>query len=206
MPNQDGYPDVAVVGVTGDPPTQGHAWLIRTALKTGLFDQVWIMPCFGHRLGKEPTVPAHRYRMCEILASEIDDPPRVQASPWEMILQLDGTSLYTYNHLKWLHRGWSFTWVIGMDNALTIDNWAFSDRLKAGEVPFLVLNRGGIKVPEGDHWFQHEPHRFYESDEEPPIESASSAFRRLYKAGDPAYHNHITRGIFRYIEQQGLYR
>ena len=81
---------IAVVGITGDPPTLGHVWLAQTADRTGRFDQVWLMPCGRHRYGKQTAPAKHRLAMTRLAADYAGG--RVIASAYEMEHQ-DGTSL-----------------------------------------------------------------------------------------------------------------
>lgn len=201
MPNR-----VAIVGITGDPPTNGHLWLAQTAIAQG-FDLVWLMPCYRHkyeRVGnKRPTLVHHRYAMTTIAAASLND-KRIITSAYEITKESDGSCYYTTISLREDYPDWEFTWVIGMDNAIHFDGWEQASALKAGFVPFLVCSRPGVVVPEGSHWFQKPPHRFVKGDF--GVECSSTEFKKLYQAGDPRCADLVPPGVLEYIRLHSLYR
>jgi nicotinate-nucleotide adenylyltransferase len=191
---------VAIVGITGDPPTIGHIWLAKTAQNTGLFDDVWLMPCYEHMYGKKTESVLHRLNMTQIASKEAG----VSWSDYEIASNLNGACHKTVTSLRRDFPNNEFVWVIGMDNALSIDKWENAEVLKSGElVSFLVCNRSGIEVPPGDHWFYDLPHHFVES--RGSVECSSTEFKRLYRQSDAHCVGMVSPGVFEYILDNGLY-
>lgn len=193
---------IAIVGITGDPPTMGHIWLAKQAASVG-FDMVWMMPCYCHKLGKKMTDAKHRLAMTEIAAREAGS--NIIASDFEIFHELDGACYLTTWLLRQVFPSYDFTWVIGMDNALTLDMWMNSAVLKKGDlIPFLVCNRKGIVVPPGDHWFLSPPHRYVEGTA--GVECSSRDFRNLYQQGYADCARMVSPGVLEYILEHELYK
>lgn len=195
------YKKIAIVGITGDPPTVGHIWLARTADRTGNFDGVWLMPCYGHKFGKKTTTPKHRLEMTKIAARDAGG--MVVASSFEIDQKHTGSAYSTIDMLRTLNPLCEFTWVIGMDNALILDSWENSGWLKEN-VPFLVCHRPGVETPDGFHWFHKPPHSFVEGED--AVECSSSEFRTYFRQSDPQCVRMVTPNVLKYIVDHGLYR
>lgn len=190
--------NIAIIGITADPPTVGHAWLANTAKATGFFEAVWLLPCYQHRLGKNPVASEHRLAMTHLLAKDID----VSVCDYEIVSHSIGACWQTHKSLTNFYQR-DFTWVIGLDNAIEIDKWERSDQLKSGAVPFLVCARGGIEYPVGHHWFDNSPHRYIET--KSCIECSSKKFKEFYKADNQRCREMVTPSVFAYIQKEGLY-
>ena len=62
--------DVGILGGTFDPPHKGHLELARIVLASGEVEQVWLVPCYSHRFGKNPASFADRLAMCRLLVAD----------------------------------------------------------------------------------------------------------------------------------------
>jgi nicotinate (nicotinamide) nucleotide adenylyltransferase len=192
---------LAVVGITGDPPTLGHAWLAETADSTGWFDEVWLMPCNDHTFGKQMESPDNRLTMTRIMTKEMGE--RIIASEFEIENQLDGSCYETCQKIKSLNSECDITWVVGLDNASQISKWRNAPRLFQGDlVSFLVCNRPD-SLPPSDPWYLKSPHRYVEGSN--GVRCSSSDFKKLLAKKDDLCRTMVTPGVWEYIVNHHLY-
>lgn len=203
---------VAILGGAFDPITLGHIQVAKLILNhSKVFDEVFIMPCYQHIYNKKMVSPEHRLEMCN-LAAKIDG--RIKVFDYEIVNKLRGE---TYNLAKRLledkkYEGqYSFSFIIGLDNANTFDQWVNYQELER-LVRFVVVPRTGEKQKKGVNWYLKPPHIFIEPDE-PLIEMSSTAVRECLESSvfrtdiSPIYaHNKgLDKSVLEYIKLNGLY-
>lgn len=148
--------DIAIIGLAGNPPTQGHVSMGEFLLKKGYCDEVWYMPCYDHVAGKDLVSSRHRLKMLDLA---IEHNPLLKISDLEIKYKLTGKTYYTVKKLEnpELIDKYNFKFVIGQDNANSFHKWYKFNYLKE-MVNFIVMNREGY-TPEGS-WYLKEPHIF----------------------------------------------
>ncbi len=164
---------VALIGGAFDPPTIGHIKLAQFVLNTSRsIDEVWLVPCNRHMYSKDTTDAQHRLAMCELAAS-VDR--RIKVFDYEIRNKMAGE---TYYFLKRLlddpeYDNYNFSYVIGMDNAVSFDRW-FNYELVEKLVRFIVVNRPGISYNPAGAWYLQQPHLLLEAENRDDLIEVSS--------------------------------
>ena len=125
------------------------------ALKIHKLDMpVWMMPCYAHLFGKQPSAPKHRWAMVKLMAEQW---PFIVPCDWEIRHKHNGSMFETLTALRAEYPNKNFHVVMGMDNANEIKKWHRHEELIA-TYPCIVVGRGGVEMKED--WFKKPPHRF----------------------------------------------
>jgi len=104
--------------------------------------QVWFMPCYAHRFGKEMAAPAYRLKMCELITRSFGS-HWFKTSPFEIEQKHNGSTYELFDLLKDQHKETHrFHLVMGMDNWLKIEEWDRGMKLVT-ENPVILLRRPG---------------------------------------------------------------
>ena len=83
---------VATLGGAFDPITLGNIEVARYVLNTSkTFDEVWLLPCYGHMFGKEMASSEQRVAMCKLAIHD----PRIKVCEYEITNQLSGETYQT---------------------------------------------------------------------------------------------------------------
>ena len=210
---------VAILGGAFNPPTLDHINVAKFVLNTSrTFDEVWLMPCFQHMYDKHMESAEDRLAMCR-LAAKVDG--RIKVCDFEIKNELRGE---TYQLVKRLlndpiSERVNFSWVIGMDNANTFNEWVNYEHLER-MIRFVVVQRGGIKAdPKVDwylrplDWYLRPPH-IYLADIDGRIGNGSSTAARKLLGGSKEinakdYYESLAKlldpEILSYIEGHNLY-
>lgn len=167
------------------------------------FDEVWLTPCFRHLYGKQLEKPENRLEMCR-LAAKTD--ARIKVFDYEIVHEFQGE---TYHFMKLLLNDtaykdlYSFSIMIGLDNANTIEQWSnYQDLLKI--VPFVVINRQGY-IFERAEWCLEQPHRYIHPDV-PPVDISSTKLRDFCKIKDyEALSIYLDKEVIEFIKANNLY-
>lgn len=194
---------VAILGGAFDPVTNGHIACAQHVLNEAKeFDEVWLMPCLQHMYNKDMAGTEHRLAMCRLAAAP---DKRISVSNYEIKNRLSGE---TYQLMKRLfEEGFSknkydFSFIIGLDNALTFEKWV-NFRYLEKHVRFVVVPRAGIDYDPSVQWFQKPPHIFL-----PGLhgeEISSTLVRGLVKDGENV-DRFVAPAVADYIEKHGLYK
>ena len=204
---------VAILGGAFNPPTLDHINVAKFVLNTSrTFDEVWLMPCFQHMYDKEMQSTEHRLAMCR-LAAKAD--PRIKVSDFEIKNELRGE---TYQLIKRLlndpiSERTNFSWIIGMDNANTFNEWVNYEHLER-MIRFVVVQRAGITPDPKVDWYLRQPH-IYLADIDGKIgDGSSTKVRELLKfpwsafcpsIDDEPLKKLLDSKVLEYIEQNKLY-
>lgn len=172
---------VAVLGGAFDPITKGHIETAQFVLDISKkFDEVWLMPCHSHMNGKEMAPAEHRLEMCRI-ASRMDG--RIHVSDYEVKHQLSGESYKLAKRLlaadSEFEANYSFSFVIGQDNANTFHNWVNFEELER-LIPFVVVPRVGTAPDFSNPWYLKPPHIYLVGERE--MKECSSTEVRMHYA------------------------
>ena len=130
----------ALFGGSFDPPHFGHQLLIHYLLESGLIDEVRVIPCNDHPLGKRLNPFAARAAWCEALVKPFNG--RAVVDTVEAELPIPSYSFQTAEAIGALFPDDQLRWVIGSDAAAQLDQWMESQRLMA-VAPLLIVGRQG---------------------------------------------------------------
>lgn len=186
---------VAVLGTAADPPTIAHQQLMGLARPH--FDEVWVMPTYKHMFGKVMSPPEHRLKMCKLVADQLG--PWAKVSDFEIANKLELPTMGVFKLLNEAYQDHSFHLIIGMDNALKIEEWAGYPGL-LDVVPFVVFDRAGYT--RGNEWWHRPPHKYITGAN---WSVASSDFRRMYQGHNPDAAKLVHHETYLYIQANNLY-
>lgn len=181
MPEDRAKKRVAVFGGSFNPPHIGHTEILRWLSGPQKFDEVWVIPCFIHPLGKHLIGFDERLGMCEAAFSKLSLPIRIL----EVERELGGESrtLRTLEHLLKEYPDVSLSLVVGGDIETQEKQWHCFDKIE--ELVDIV------KIPRGEE--SHIP------------DVSSTEIRRRVLEGLP-YRDMVEPGVAAYIESRALYR
>jgi nicotinate-nucleotide adenylyltransferase len=171
--------NIALLGLSANPPTKGHIQLAQFVLNTsGEFDEVWLMPMYTHVYNKDMVSDEHRLKMCEI-AAKVDG--RIKVFDYEIKNKLSGETYNLFKRLKQeeFNNTYNFSMIIGLDNANTFDKWVNFQELER-MVRFVIVPRKGYERDENVTWYLEKPHIYFK-DECNIIEISSSFIREKLK-------------------------
>jgi len=190
---------IALFGGNFDPPTVGHALVIRGVLDAHLADEVWVVPVGDDRYDRRLTAAGvHRRRMVEILlAAEFPTDP-VRLEP----IQLEGGSpgsatIDLVRALRIRHPADEFLFIIGSDNLPAVVGWREAPELLR-TISFLVVPRPGHPIPAAL------PARIRVVPVATPSPASSTDVRRRRAVGDAAA-DMLTAEVAAYAAEHGLY-
>lgn len=169
---------IAILGGAFNPVTNGHILTAQYILDNSrTFDEVWLMPCYAHMFNKEMESAEKRKALLE-LAAKVDR--RIRVFDYEIKHQLAGETYATVKKLladgNYTHN-YDFSIAIGMDNALTFENWVNYADLERS-IRFVVVPRQGYAFRPG--WFLRPPHIYLHGDA--PIPAIASTDIRKWAA------------------------
>lgn len=186
---------IAVYSGSFDPIGLHHLSVARHLLN--YVDQVWILPCYESYYGKNLISATHRMRMCELIIRDQDQ--RIKISDFQIVHKL-GKTYEVIKKLRELYPMNDFFVALGIDNALTIEQWYHWKELIT-EIPFIVVPRKGY-IAEKNQWFMNEPHLLI--DENTENGGSSSMIRKLIKE-KKRISQYVGNNIETYIEENKLY-
>jgi nicotinate-nucleotide adenylyltransferase len=172
---------VALFGGSFNPPHKGHTAICRWLARLGVFEEIWLLPCYIHPLGKHLIPYDARLEMCKLAFGKLNLPIHIL----EVEKELGGESrtLRTIEHLTEKHPGIRFSFVVGSDIEAQEKHWHRFDCIR--ELVDIV------KIPRGP---------------ESPIPDVSSTdIRRRIGANKP-YRDLIEPEVAVYIITKALYR
>jgi nicotinate-nucleotide adenylyltransferase len=195
---------VAILGGAFDPPSLGHIQVAELILNhSRTFDEVWLMPCYKHIYGKKPVAASHRVNMCEIAACEDG---RIKVFDYEIRRRMGGETYHLVKRLledKKYNSTYNFSFIIGLDNANTFDQWINYEHLEK-LTRFVVVPRSGEKRKRSVNWFFNSPHMFIEPDQ-PLMNISSTMIRNSLKENEDLITG-LDPYVHEYILQNNLYR
>lgn len=167
---------VCILGGNYSPIHKGHIQTAQFILNTTRqFDEVWLLPAYGHMQKDQAVSAEHRLEMCNIAAS-VD--ARIKVFDYEIKNKLAGETFNFINRLmteKELTEVYNFSLAIGIDNANKFDTWVNYEELER-IAKFVVIPRKGVERDTNVDWYLKEPHIFIQG--ETDIMDMSSTFVR----------------------------
>ena len=130
---------LGIFGGSFDPPHLGHVTVTSTVTALSNLDELLVVPCFEHALGKVMSSFDHRVAMCELAFAEI---PRTRVTELERSLGGTSFTLRTLQHLASTRPEASLCLVVGADAMVDRDSWhRFEEIERTAEV--IVFGRHG---------------------------------------------------------------
>lgn len=172
---------VAIFGGSFNPPHLGHSAICRWLLDSGAVDEVWVIPCYIHPLGKELIPFEHRLAMSRLALVKLG--PQVKVLDFERQLRGVSFTIRTIRNLQALNRDVKMSLVTGDDVQDQTEEWQEFDKIRE-----LVEI---IRVPRGPA---------------SPVPDISSSEIRRRIAARESYVNLVEPEIAVYIVTKGLYR
>lgn len=182
-----------IFGGSFNPITIGHIRLIEKLKKQ--YDEIWIVPCYGHNFNKQMISFEHRFNMCSLLNDDkiktidIEKQFKIKTT-YDLFVKL--FDLYPQN---------KFSCLIGLDNANCIEQWYnYKDLLE--KVNFVVFNRTGVNLE--CEWFKQKPHKFIRQD---VGDISSTMIRQMFENNylDSSQKHYLNENVYNYIISNGLY-
>ena len=131
----------AIFGGSFDPPHIGHLLVMTSVLHLGRADEVLVVPCVAHPLGKVTAAFDDRLAMVRLLLQgELGG--RAAASDVEGRRGLSGRTLDTVTALRDELPGRSLRLLVGADILAEKDRWHGFDRIEQ-IAPLIVVGREG---------------------------------------------------------------
>ena len=193
---------IALLGGAFNPPTLGHIELAKHVIANTEMTEVWLLPCYGHRSGKELEDAMHRSKMCVIAAVGHRD---IRACKYEIHKKMEGSTFdFLTDFLSNPSFEGDFRYIIGQDNANEFHTWHESEKLKE-LCKFIVVGRTGYEDIDKDAWYHKEPHIYlpWGSLEEC---SSTDARNHLKSYGRREYLDILDTNVHNYILRNDLYK
>jgi len=136
---------IALLGGSFNPPHIGHAAICKWLIDRDIADEVWVVPCFVHPLGKKLAPFEHRLEMCKLALSKVRVPLRIL----DIEQKMGGKSwtLRTIEHLIKHHPEAEFCLITGGDIESEFESWQNFKRIKQ-LVEIIRIPRGkGSPIP-----------------------------------------------------------
>lgn len=191
---------IALLGGAFNPPTLAHLELAKYLLAQNEYDELWLMPVYAHKFSKAMADFGHRMQMCTLMC---DSDPRLKISDFESQIasQSDGSTWELLCALREAYADCEFQFIMGMDNALSIERWHRWSELIQNFAMIVFPRPGQGEIPV-DAWFLSPPHRFVA--EIPPMDLSSTQVRRAIELGEESL-SAIHPDVEAYIRQHKLY-
>lgn len=203
---------VCILGGNYSPIHNGHIQTAQFILNTTRkFDEVWLLPTYGH-IQKEQSVSAeHRLEMCKI-AAKVDG--RIKVFDYEIKNKLAGETFNFVKRLmteKSLNEIYNFSLAIGLDNANHFDKWVNYEELER-IAKFVIIPRKGVTRDINVDWYLKEPH-IYIHGETDIMDISSTTIRNIlydYRmSGDESkltiLYEYLNNDVLKYILEHNLY-
>lgn len=148
-------PKVGIFGGSFNPPHKGHIKICDHIIKQKLVDQIWLMPCFNHNMGKLAADPLHRI---EMLHRCIKGKKSLSVSMHEILHESDGKMFNTMTELVHTFPHIDFSIIVGMDCAIDVHKHWYKGTELTDMFRFIIVNRYDFNYPDSEHWFNHRDH------------------------------------------------
>jgi len=141
--------NIGILGGTFDPPTFGHLQMIMFALASGKVDEVWMIPCWEHAFGKQPSKYEDRDKMCRLaIESVFGTGPgcKVDVKPFEVIWKIRYTVDLIERLTQQFNDGTRFTLIVGADNLRDAAKWCRWNDILSMTDPPIIIGRPGVDI------------------------------------------------------------
>lgn len=197
---------IGLLGGAFDPITIGHIQLAEFVLENTDLDEIKIVPCHSHMYNKKMASANHRLKMIDIA---VQNKTNIKSFDFEIKNKIKGG---TYNFISNLFNdptyssdAFKFSYIIGLDNAITFDKWKSSEKIKKA-LSFVVVTRQGISYKMSTNmWFLKPPHVFLNAGNN-IIECSSTIARTILQENKhELFNNYVETDVLSYIQNNNLY-
>jgi len=206
MKNKQIRKRVGILGGSFNPVTKGHINIAEMVLKHNLVDQIWLLPCFKHNLGKVSISSIHRV---EMLYSSIKRKKNIDICLYEIENEADGKLYETMFDLSAIYSDIDYSIIIGMDVAFEINKW-YNWKKLIETYPFIVINRKGYDYEYANDnddnlaWFEYKPHIVIK-DKTKNDYSSTLARKAIVNNDNNLQEKLMSRSVINYIKRNKLY-
>lgn len=186
--------NIGILGGSFDPPHMGHAKIANFLLRTRLFDQIWLIPCYQHPFSKTLSPAKKRLEMTKLLQKR-----NIRILDLEIKKK---TISYTIDTLSFLTKKFPqsiFSWIIGSDQVNNFKKWKKWAEILTG-FRLLVIPRGKHEEISLKH-----PNVIYLQDARFTLIDISSSIIREKIKQKKSISGLVPKTIEKYIIQHGLY-
>ncbi len=134
---------IGLFGGSFDPVHLGHLELAKKVLKTCDLDEIWFIMAYDQPF-KEKHFESFENRF-KLLKIALRNYPKFKAIDIEKYLDKPSYSYNTVIKLSKLYPNYSFKWIIGDDQIITLDKWYKFEQLNK-LIDFIVVNRNNVNV------------------------------------------------------------
>ena len=131
---------IGLLGGSFDPPHVAHLFLATYAISVADLDELLVMPCPDHPLGKRLSPWEHRFEMARLAFSELK---RARVSDLEVRLGPPTRTIRTIRALQAERPGARIVLVVGADILAEADKWYRWEEIEAS-VELFVVGRQGV--------------------------------------------------------------
>jgi len=131
---------------------------------------------------------------------------RVKVFDYEIQNQLRGETYYLIKRLlseDFAQNQYSFSLIIGQDNANTFPNWVNGAELER-MIRFIIVPRQGVAFDPTATWYLRPPH-IYLAARDPIMLISSTRVRELLRSRDPSVAGYLDPAVLEYIEAHQMY-
>lgn len=189
---------IGILGGAFDPPHRGHT-LLAVALKT-FFDEIWILPAYDHMHGKKMESAADRLEMCNIAFNGYS---KIRISDYEIANKIADGTLSLMQKLGKSFPQHQFCFIIGQDNANTIEKWKNYKQLLLSTTFFVVPREGYPLNKDPSAWYSNKPHHYLQEKILLPKVSSTEVREKLLKNEKSEYLDNL---VFDFIKRKNLYK
>lgn len=195
---------IAVCGGSFNPPTKAHIKMIKTVENLNYISKVIVLPVGDFYKKDELVSVKDRIDMLNTVFKNMDN---------FIISDLEANSnkqLRTLESLRLINKEYpqsDIAFVMGADNLLDIKNWYKYEEILS-EFSFIVFDRDDLNVMDiikGDSILSKYRHKFFIESLKVDEGISSSKVRELIKM-NKSYANYLECNIYKYIEENKLYR
>lgn len=188
---------IGLFGGSFNPPHIAHINLIKSILKEGLVDEIWVFANRSHF--RKKLVPLrHREKMIKLALETCGSNKIKFVSNSSMSFDVSNpSSLFVYRQYKKHFPNLKFYLIGGSDLLLEIKDWKNGNRVEE-EIKFLIVPRAGYPIK-----FKR-PDWLYLSKQIKP-NCCSTQIRGCLKQGG-CKEKFLSKEIFNYIGAEGLYK
>ena len=193
---------IALYGGAFDPVHNGHIAVVDFIHNLNYFDEIWILPSEHHKYDKTMSSFDDRVNMCKLSFEEYEN---VYVKSIEQFIYQtklsDGSTYDLIRYLKEIYSENEFYFIIGEDNAQSINQWKESEKLRE-MLRFITLPRGSSDRNLVGAWYKEKPNIFLYDFEKHDI--SSSQIRSSIELNLP-WSSSVNPKVFNYIQKEGMY-
>ncbi len=146
--------------------------------------------------------PENRLKMCKLAVSG-----RIKVCEFEINNRLRGETYHTIKLLldsPMYKDNCNFSWIIGLDNALTFDKWVNYQHLER-LIQFIVVPRANY-VCNGNEWFMKSPHMYLSvSGNQKYADLSSTMFRNMFSENPEKALTMLPEKVGTFIQENKLF-